>query len=163
MLEVARAAVLKANLSSTTADGSLPYTPEIRVGGNGVSGPSFIDNAEYRSYIYREFDARCVDMESAAAAQVASQNGVPFLFFRSLSNLAGADVDENTFNAFIALAADNAFAVTFAVIQALYQEPGNTSTATPSAPTSASSSAVSLYSLLIPALVCWGFLFNNSG
>jgi adenosylhomocysteine nucleosidase len=157
MLEVARAAVLKANLSSTTADGSLPYTPEILVGGNGVSGPSFIDNAEYRSYIFREFDGRCVDMESAAAAQVASQNGIPFLFFRSLSNLAGADADENTLNAFFALAANNAFAVTFAVIQALY-EPEENSTATPSAPTSACSSALSLYSLLIPALVCWGFL-----
>ena len=74
------------------------------------------------------------------------------------ARLAGADADENTLNVFFALAANNAFAVTFAVIQALY-EPEENSTATPSAPTSACSSALSLYSLLIPALVCWGFLF----
>jgi len=59
-------------------------------------------------------------METAAAAHVAYQNNIPVLFFRSLSDLAGADQDGNVMSVFFALAAKNAFTVTYAVIEAMY-------------------------------------------
>ncbi len=63
--------------------------PSITVGGNCVSGNSFIDNVEKRLWLSENFDALTVDMESAAVAQVAFANGVPFAIFRSASDLAG--------------------------------------------------------------------------
>ena len=101
----------------------MPYVPSLVMGGNGVSGPTFVDNKEYREYIYREIQARCVDMETAAAAHIAYQNNIPFVFFRSLSDLAEADEDANVMTIFFTLAAKNAFYVTHAVIEALYPLP----------------------------------------
>src|SRR5690606_18538493 len=65
----------------------LTQAPEIHVGGNGVSGQAFMDNAEFRDYTFNTFDASVLDMESAAVAHVADVNGVPFIAFRSLSDL----------------------------------------------------------------------------
>uniref|UniRef100_A0A7S3LES7 Nucleoside phosphorylase domain-containing protein n=1 Tax=Amphora coffeiformis TaxID=265554 RepID=A0A7S3LES7_9STRA len=121
MYQLAKEATQGLVLEETTDDGtSLPYTPEVFVGGNGISGPTFVDNAEYREYLFTQFDARCVDMETAAAAHVAYQMDIPVLFFRSLSDLAGADQDGNVMSVFFALAAKNAFTVTYAVIEAMY-------------------------------------------
>ncbi|MCY4101407.1 MAG: 5'-methylthioadenosine/S-adenosylhomocysteine nucleosidase, partial [Rhodobacteraceae bacterium] len=63
----------------------LPETPSISVGGSGVSGGVFIDNAEFRKYIHETFGAQVLDMESAAVAHVAWTNDVPFLAVRSLA------------------------------------------------------------------------------
>lgn len=49
----------------------LAHAPRVIVGGNGVSGPAFVDNAAYRDYLAATYSARVVDMESAAVAQVA--------------------------------------------------------------------------------------------
>jgi adenosylhomocysteine nucleosidase len=46
-------------------------------------------------------------METAAAAHVAYVNNIPFLAFRSLSDLAGGGPGENEMTAFLQLAADN--------------------------------------------------------
>lgn len=108
------------SLKSTANNVTLPYQPAIFAGGNGVSGPTFVDNAEYRAYVFREFGARCLDMETAAAAHIAFQNDIPFLFFRSLSDLAGADQDGNVMQVFFSVAAENAFTVTLAFIEAMY-------------------------------------------
>jgi adenosylhomocysteine nucleosidase len=67
----------------------LPGQPRLVVGGNGVSGPAFVDNAAFRDYLFKTFQAQVLDMESAAVATVAYANGVPFIAFRSLSDLAG--------------------------------------------------------------------------
>jgi len=64
-------------------------TPEIIFGGNCVSGNSFIDNVEKRLWLSERFDALTVDMESSAVVQVAFVNGLPFIIFRSASDLAG--------------------------------------------------------------------------
>jgi len=94
--------------------------PDVVVGGRGVSGTAFVADAAYRSYLFEQLHAQCVDMETAALAHVARANGVPFIAFRSLSDLAGAE----GFNADVAalfasgLAERNAAAVTLAFLAA---------------------------------------------
>jgi hypothetical protein len=122
MYQVAQTAMAAVTLKNEANGLTLPYTPDVFFGGNGVSGPTFVDNAAYREYAYNEFLARCLDMETAAAAHIAYQNDVPFLFFRSLSDLAGADQDGNDMGVFFSVAAENAFAVTLAFIEAMYPD-----------------------------------------
>jgi len=84
--------------------------PLVRIGGNGVSGNSFIDQKEKREYLKKEFDARIVDMESAAVVQVANINGIPVLVVRSCSDLAGGSGSETAteeLREFFKVAADN--------------------------------------------------------
>ncbi len=66
------------------------------VDGTGISGSAFVDNADYRRYLHATFDAQVVDMETAAIAQVAFANLVPFIAFRALSDLAGGEADANS-------------------------------------------------------------------
>jgi len=86
----------------------LQHVPTIKVGGNGVSGPTFVDNAAYREYAWKNWQADALDMESAAVAHVAYVNKVPVLIFRSLSDLAGGGPGENEIGTFFQLASDNA-------------------------------------------------------
>jgi adenosylhomocysteine nucleosidase len=65
------------------------------------------------------FDARVLHMESAAMAHVAYANGVPFVAFRSLSDLAGGGEGENQMGTFLELAADNAATVVRAFLREL--------------------------------------------
>lgn len=67
----------------------------ILVGGTGVAGPVFLDNAKYREWVFRVWSARCLDMESTALAHVAYVNRKPFLIVRSLSDLAGGQPGPN--------------------------------------------------------------------
>ncbi|MGC9346544.1 MAG: 5'-methylthioadenosine/S-adenosylhomocysteine nucleosidase [Anaerolineae bacterium] len=93
-------------------------TPALITGGNGVSGPTFVDNAAYRKWVWDTFEADAADMETAAMAHVAYANDVPFIAFRSLSDLAGGGAAENEVNAFLHLAADNSAAVVKAFLSA---------------------------------------------
>src|SRR5699024_8079806 len=79
----------------------LENEPRVIIGGNGVSGSAFIDNADFRRYAHDTFDARVLDMESAACAAVAYSNDVPFIAFRSLSDLAGGGAGENEMYTFM--------------------------------------------------------------
>jgi adenosylhomocysteine nucleosidase len=99
-------------------DRCLDQRPRLVVGGNGVSGQAFVDNADFRRYAFRTFQANVLDMESAACAQVAWRAGVPFIAFRSLSDLAGGGPGENEMNAFLHIAADNAAQVLLAFLRA---------------------------------------------
>jgi adenosylhomocysteine nucleosidase len=90
--------------------------PRLVVGGNGVSGPTFVDNADYRLWVWETFQADALDMESAAVAHVAYANDVPFLAFRSLSDLAGGGPGENEISTFFQLAADNSARVVMAFL-----------------------------------------------
>lgn len=90
--------------------------PRLTVGGNGVSGASFMDNAALRQYTFATFGANVIDMESAATAQVATSNGVPFIVFRSLSDLAGGGEGENEMLLFLSLAAENSARVLVAFL-----------------------------------------------
>ena len=68
---------------------------DLSVGGNGVAGTVFLDNANYREWIFRVWRARCLDMESTALAHVAWTNQKPILIVRGLSDLAGGQHGKN--------------------------------------------------------------------
>jgi adenosylhomocysteine nucleosidase len=120
MLELAREVAAEVDLKACVQAGScLGHEPRVVVGGNGVSGQAFVDNAGFREYVAQTFDARVLDMESAAVAHVAYANGVPFIAFRSLSDLAGGGEGENQMGTFLELAADNAATVVRAFVKAM--------------------------------------------
>jgi adenosylhomocysteine nucleosidase len=96
----------------------LAHEPHVVVGGNGVSGQAFVDNAALREYAFRTFQANVLDMETAATAMVAYSNGVPFIAFRSLSDLAGGGEGENEMGTFFRIAADNSARVLLAFLAA---------------------------------------------
>ncbi len=102
-----------------TDDGEvcLEYTPVVMVGGSGVSAPIFVDNAEYRQWVWDTFGAVALDMETAAVAMVAYTYDVPYLAFRSLSDLAGGGPQENEINTFFQLAANNSAEVLLAFME----------------------------------------------
>lgn len=84
--------------------------PRLLIGGTGVSGSKFIDSREKREWLSTEFSALVTDMESAAVAQVCRVNGIPFLAFRSASDLAGGSGSETAdkeLEQFFRHAADN--------------------------------------------------------
>jgi adenosylhomocysteine nucleosidase len=73
----------------------LGRTVRVEVGGTGVTGPVFLDNAPYREWIFKTWQARCVDMESTAIVHVAHTNAKPVLVVRALSDLAGGQHGKN--------------------------------------------------------------------
>lgn len=94
------------------------YHPKIVVGQRGISGGAFLANAAYRDYLHKNLLGDCVDMETAAVAQVAYSNNIPFIAFRSLSDLAGADHDPNVAAFFgSGIAQRNAAKLTMSFIQ----------------------------------------------
>jgi adenosylhomocysteine nucleosidase len=120
LLEIARSVAADVDLADCVEENAcLRSAPSIRVGGNGVSGQAFVDNAEFREYVFETFEASVLDMESAAVAHVAYANGVPFIAFRSLSDLAGGGEGENEMATFMQLASDNSAAVVSAFVRAL--------------------------------------------
>lgn len=120
LLRVAGTIVDGVELNSCSAEGAcLPTAPRIVIGGNGVSGQAFVDNANFREYTAATFKAQVLDMETAAIATVAYANGVPFIGFRSLSDLAGGGPGENEMETFMNVAAENAASVLVAFIAAL--------------------------------------------
>ncbi|HVX57998.1 MAG TPA: hypothetical protein VHA37_09845, partial [Candidatus Saccharimonadales bacterium] len=119
MLAVAQSIAGTVQLSTCTASNvCLTDAPQVHVGGNGVSGPTFVDNATYRQYVFNTFQADALDEETAASMQVAYANEVPFLAFRSLSDLAGGGPGANEIGTFFQLAANNSAAVTVAFLKA---------------------------------------------
>jgi adenosylhomocysteine nucleosidase len=117
MLEVAKSIATEVQLSDCTPIKlCLGHEPKVVVGGNGVSGPTFVDNASYRDWVWQTFQADALDMESAAVAHVAYVNKVPFIAFRSLSDLAGGGPGENEISTFFQLAADNSANVVIAFL-----------------------------------------------
>lgn len=119
LLALARTAAAGVELSRCVASACLEQTPRVVVGGSGVSGPTFVDNAEFRQYAQTAFQARVLDMETAAVAHVAYVNSAPFIAFRSLSDLAGGDPASNQFPVFIRLAAENSARTVRAFMRAL--------------------------------------------
>jgi adenosylhomocysteine nucleosidase len=119
LLRIAREAALRVKLRQCDAQRHcLAHPPRVIVGGNGVSGQAFVDNAAFRDYTFRTFDANVLDMETAAVAHVAYSNGVPFIAFRSLSDLAGGGEGENQIGTFFQIAADNSAQVLLAFLAA---------------------------------------------
>lgn len=93
--------------------------PVIRRGGRGLTAGVFLANPDYRAYVSRVLQGQSFDMETTAFAHVAYANGLPFIAFRSLSDLAGG-TDFNDVGAFFGsgLAEANSSAVTLAFLTA---------------------------------------------
>jgi nucleoside phosphorylase len=119
MYAIAAAIAPNITLANSAGDAVLDYQPVVVPGGNGVAGPTFMDNAEYREYIFNTFRAVSVDMETPAAAHVATQFGKKFIFFRSLSDLAGGEDEGNALGVFFGVAAANAVTTMSAFLRAL--------------------------------------------
>lgn len=117
MLETARSLGPIA-LESCKAGVCLTHKPQLRVGGNGVSGQAFVDNAAFREYAFKTFQANVLDMETAAVGMVAYSNNVPYIAFRSLSDLAGGGEGANEMVTFMNIAADNSAKVLLAFLAA---------------------------------------------
>jgi adenosylhomocysteine nucleosidase len=118
LLAMARKVAAKITLADCPAPNTcLSHKPRIIVGGNGVSGQAFVDNARFRDYVLTTFEAKVLDMESAAVAHVAYSNGAPFLAVRSLSDLAGGGEGANEMLTFMALASQNSATVVKAIVQ----------------------------------------------
>jgi adenosylhomocysteine nucleosidase len=108
------------------ADGSIDekqcvkQQPRMLIGGRGVSATVFLANAQYRTYLHNVLKAQTFEMETAALAHVAYANGVPYIAFRSLSDLAGAEgFDEDVGALFSSgLAETNEARVTLAFLEA---------------------------------------------
>jgi adenosylhomocysteine nucleosidase len=118
MVRVAREVAGRIALARCSVLGCLDGTPRVVVGGNGVSGPTFVDNAEYREWVGANFHAVALDMETAAVAHVAYTNEVPFVAFRSLSDLAGGGAGRNEIVRFFQIAARNSATVVVAFLEA---------------------------------------------
>ncbi|KAK8535448.1 hypothetical protein V6N12_056965 [Hibiscus sabdariffa] len=87
----------------------LPRPPMVVRVQRGVSSNTFVDNRAYREFLNSKFNATAIDMESAAVALVCLQQNMPFIAFRSLSDLAGGgSALSNEAATFAALAAQNA-------------------------------------------------------
>ena len=120
LLALARAAAPHVSLDRCTPENAcLAQAPRVVIGGAGVSGGAFVDNAAFRGFTFETFGARVLDMESAAVAHVAWANRVPFIAIRSLSDLAGGSEQGNQLEVFFRLAAGNAAAVVKALLRAL--------------------------------------------
>lgn len=104
-------------LARCQGNACLSHTPRVQVGGNGVSGQAFVDNKVYREYVFNTFGANVLDMETAATAMVAHSNGVPYIAFRSLSDLAGGGEGANEMATFMGLAASNSARVLIAFLR----------------------------------------------
>jgi adenosylhomocysteine nucleosidase len=119
LLATARKLAPQVTLSRCSGTLCFRATPKVVVGGNGISGPVFMDNAEFRQYAFQTFQAQVTDMETAAVGQVAYANNVPYIAFRALSDLAGGDPGENQAPAFYRIASDNTAKVVVAFIGAV--------------------------------------------
>jgi adenosylhomocysteine nucleosidase len=96
--------------------------PHLIVGGVGVSGDSFIDQVQKRLWLSDHFGALTTDMETAAVAQVCAVNGVPFIGFRSASDLAGGSGSESArseIRRFFQVAANNSARVVVKFLEIL--------------------------------------------
>ena len=125
MLAAARRVAANVQLARCDSAGRcLNRRPQIHIGGRGVSGPTFVNNKSYREWVWQNFrtkDGRGVnalDMESSAVATAAHINAVPFIAFRSISDLAGGGGPHNQIDIFRQLAAANAAKVTLAFLRA---------------------------------------------
>ncbi|KAJ1262207.1 hypothetical protein BS78_09G089000, partial [Paspalum vaginatum] len=90
----------------------LPRRPVVAMVERGCSASVFVDNAAYREFHSSRFGVTAIDMETAAVALVALQQGAPFIAVRALSDLAGGgSAQSNEAGVFASLAAQNAVAV----------------------------------------------------
>lgn len=93
----------------------------IYLGGNGVTGSVFLDNAEYRQWLQQVYSAQVTEMESAAVGQVCFVNDVDWIIIRSVSDLAGGQEGKNEENVFDAIASGTGTKLLIGLLDELVQ------------------------------------------
>jgi len=91
--------------------------PRILLGGNGVTGAWFVAEPAAADDLAHRLAAQVTDMETAAVAEVAQRRGVPFVAVRAVSDLVWTGHSRDLIAAYDELAADNAAAVTEALLR----------------------------------------------
>src|SRR6056297_2824932 len=66
---------------------SVSKTDKYKIG-RIISGDKFVSNKSTKTYLEKEFNALCVDMESGSIGQVCYINKVPYIAIRSISDNA---------------------------------------------------------------------------
>eukprot|EP01006_Ploeotia_vitrea_P028752 TRINITY_DN61390_c0_g1_i1.p1 TRINITY_DN61390_c0_g1~~TRINITY_DN61390_c0_g1_i1.p1 ORF type:complete len:365 (+),score=31.41 TRINITY_DN61390_c0_g1_i1:40-1134(+) len=128
LLQLARKVASTVTLEGCSpANGCLSKTPSIKITELGLTGDIFVDNAEWAAELFSFYERNnlrtsSVDMETAAAAIACFTNDVPFLAFRSVSDLAGGGDQSNEIDLFFGLASTNAFRVLKALVAGLPPE-----------------------------------------
>lgn len=85
-----------------------------------VTGDWFVDSKEKMREIIGHFpEAKAVDMESAAIAQVCHIYKVPFISFRVISDIPLRDTDASMYHDFWNTIAENSFQITKTFIESL--------------------------------------------
>ena len=85
-----------------------------------VTGDWFVDSKEKMREIVSHFpEAKAVDMESCAIAQVCHIYNVPFISFRVISDIPLRDTDASMYHDFWSKVAENSFNVTKTFIESL--------------------------------------------
>jgi 5'-methylthioadenosine/S-adenosylhomocysteine nucleosidase len=79
--------------------------------GRVVTGDAFLANAEKAEWLRTNFAADAVEMEGAAALQVAHDHGIPMVLIRVISDSAGGDA-ALTYSEFLPRACERAALVT---------------------------------------------------
>ncbi len=123
LLRIARRAIKKGIVLNDIQT----YTPTVSIGDVGLSSNVFVDNAEWRMDVHRQFIVggyvvETTDMETAAFAQTAISNKKPFLAIRALSDLAGAGTNPEHINVFFEVAASNSLIVFRSLLMMLATE-----------------------------------------
>lgn len=85
--------------------------------GTIASGDTYIASESKKAWIVREFDAKAVEMEGAAVAQICHQRSIPFLVVRGISDRAGANSSVEL-RRFIGIAADRAGQLVVSLVSA---------------------------------------------
>lgn len=108
---------LLASVKAALEGMELPAMPAAATGGEArrprlvygtiLTGDQYVNCDDTRDRLFSQFDARAVEMEGAAIAQVAEKYGAPWVVVRALSDLAGHD-SHMDFPAFVHVAAETA-------------------------------------------------------
>lgn len=102
------------------------HEPKFRFHGSILSGPTFLDNTEYRQWLINnptlnlpDQPINGVDEESAIINFVCRQNGVSCLVIRALADLAGGRSSPNELIAFLPVSLANLQTVTSKILRKL--------------------------------------------
>ncbi len=106
------------NLAKQTCSEVVAATNNKAYVGRIASGDQFIASSEQKERISKNFGAFCAEMESAAIAQTAFLNKVPFVIVRAISDNANAEATMS-FDEFVEFAAKNASDVVEQMVKAI--------------------------------------------
>jgi adenosylhomocysteine nucleosidase len=93
--------------------------PSITVGGRGLAGSTFLDNAEHRIQLHEQFGATFIDMETPAIMHTCLANKKDCIAIRSMSDLAGGEAEGNALYEFFQVAAANSVITLRALLKQL--------------------------------------------